>query len=187
LIDLCQISKYFNINVKRIRITSTRKIHVRINDEQLKLLPNLTELSLFYNIVASDNGISKLINLTDLDLRGNRLITDNGIKSLTNLINLNLINNENITDEGIKNLTNLTTLSLNGSNKITDQGINHLTKLQFITLHSPCNIIIDNLEDRFPNLLEITLLYGAGKKNFTNIKFNTDLKKSNISHKYIQI
>lgn len=76
------MNKYFNDNVKKIRITSNKK-YPGIKDEHLSSLHNLTELiingSMGYKI--TDREISCLTNLTVLE--ANRIITNDGISNLT--------------------------------------------------------------------------------------------------------
>lgn len=132
--ELSLINKYFNSNVKKIRINSNIK-YPKMTPDHLPL-PNLTELDLSFHSTwldyhtigykypehtkFTDQHLSKLTDLTSLDLSMNRIISNDGISSLTNLIKLNLANNSNISIEGISMLTNLVDIGLSANHQIDD-------------------------------------------------------------------
>lgn len=80
--DLSLVNKYFNDNVKKVRITNNRN-YPRIKDENLKKLPNLTVLNLYRNKLITNEGLSSLTKLTSLNLGYNTIITNEAISNLT--------------------------------------------------------------------------------------------------------
>ena len=99
IINLSAVCKYFNNMVREngmkvIYFDKNVKIDI-INKYKSKYIiaPNDEQLN--------DNQLKLLINLTYLELNINENITDDGIKPLTNLTHLRLNWNGNITDEGI--------------------------------------------------------------------------------------
>src|SRR5207247_2457380 len=98
-----------------------------IIDNQLSKLTNLTRLNLRISIqkqvIISDISLKLLTNLTFLSLSGtksntnnaNNIISDDSITCLTNLTSLVLdLSSNNITSKAIKNLTNLKSLMIMG-------------------------------------------------------------------------
>lgn len=173
--ELSQVCKYFNNNVKKIRITSNRNYR-NISDQNLKELPNLIQFELENNFRITNEGVSKLTNLLSLNLSCNTVITNQGISTLHKLkyLDLNIflkrcskyntnpswyyiLNwNFKITDRGISRLTNLTSLILSSNRHITDDGITNLTNLTRLDLG--CNDkITDNGIIGLTNLTFINL------------------------------
>lgn len=151
--ELSLVSKYWNENVKKIRITSN-KSYPGMKDEHLSQLPNLTELDLstsykksmqrmlqsfhrsgFRKDNITDQGIADLINLKTLNLSSNHSITNQGISKLTNLTSLDVSYNHSITEQGISGLTNLTSLDFCFNYGILINEMSHLTNLRTINLN----------------------------------------------------
>lgn len=171
--ELSLVSKYWNENVKKIRITSN-KDYPNMEDNHLLLFPNLTELDLsidFKAVLATFNenfksnnfdpenvklpklNISKLYfgnlsNLKSLNLSYNFSIT--GLSKLTNLTELTLEGNNAISNDGISTLTNLTFLNLNGCLHVRE--ISMLTNLTFLNLSHKEDISTDNIWGQLPKL-----------------------------------
>ncbi len=76
------------INLTSLAVLS----HIPMEDEDLSLLTNLRELSIFSSMNnITDDGITKLSNLTSLILLHSSNITTNAIKQLPNLLKYNRI------------------------------------------------------------------------------------------------
>ena len=101
--ELCLVSKYFNDNSKKIRITSNNN-YPGITNNILKQLSHLTSLNLEYNNTITNEGIAHLVHLTSLNLEYNNTITNKGIAPLVHLTFLDLCSNKTITNEGIAHL-----------------------------------------------------------------------------------
>lgn len=128
--ELCRVCKYFNQNVKKIRITSNEG-YPNIKDEHLSMLPNLSKLIAVSNLSITIKQILKLTNLRSLFLRDIKM-TDEEISSLVNLTSLTLVDNRSISDEGISKLVNLTSLILVRDQKLTTTAVINLTKLMHL-------------------------------------------------------
>ena len=161
IIELCLVSKYWNDNVKKIRITSNR-LYPKMKDEHLFLLSNLTELDLNEQLI-TDQIINPFGMKRMLKTTRTKGITDYGIRNLTNLTILSLSRNDNITDKGISNLTNLTSLNLSNNVMITDHGISNLTNLVYLDITTCRTVSIDRIDERFPKLYSMALHDGKGK------------------------
>lgn len=98
------------------RLTNLHLCHSNVTNENLKLLRNLSSLSLVSDNIITDLGVKFLANITTLDLSWNSLITDKSLKLLTRLTSLDLMGNDVITYLGLEPLSNLTYLNLVGSN-----------------------------------------------------------------------
>lgn len=167
--ELCLVCKYFNNNIKQIRILSNEK-YPGVKDEQhLKELPNLTSLYLFESEI-TNKGLLNLPNLAGLGLSDGSLITDEGILSLTKLSSLDLFNNASLTDKGISSLTNLSSLSLLNSN-ITNNGIKTLTNLTELNIMDMPKINDEGIKD----LVNLKMFDMGFDNTITNISHLTNL------------
>lgn len=173
--DLCLVNKYFNINVKKIRITNNKK-YPEMKDEHLASLPNLTELD------CTSEGTSDIIHLLVPNLPSEKLkITNYGISKLTQLLILKLGSNDVINKEGISCLTNLKTLDIAGNRIITNDGISNLTKL--INLNLACNDSITSIK----GLTGLKTLNLSCNRNITNedISGLTNLQVLNLNYNHM--
>lgn len=181
--DLSLVNKYFNDNVKKIRIISN-KDYPKMKNEYLQSLPNLTELYLPGGYVINYQGIRYLKNLKILDLTCTRSpderITDSDLSKITSLTHLGLSYNRIITDEGISGLTNLTFLDLAGTT-ISDRGIMNLNKLEFIRLSGNTMVTNDGLA-RLSSLTDLNL-YSNDKITFNESMYR--LKKLTLGYNFI--
>lgn len=136
--QLSLINKYFNYQVRRIRITSNNK-YPYISGGNLLSLPNLTKLKFSYKFDKIDRKLAKCSKLTYLDVFANDGITNEDISRLTSLISLRP--NDLITN--ISHLTNLTALNLDANCSITS--ISNLTALRHLVLDNNRHIEGDQL------------------------------------------
>lgn len=164
--DLSQVCKYFNYNVKQIRINSNKN-YPGIKDEHLAQLPNITSLIVYNTVIPSisNKGVTNLHNLTELNLHNecqvtilpitltslclysnNKKITNENISTLTNLISLNLEYNYSITDDGISILINLKSLRILDNICITNNAISKLTNLTSLILIHNHEITVEDVE-----------------------------------------
>ena len=94
LLRFSSIAKRYRPIIKIITKLNAVK---NMQDFQIRVFINLTNLNCGNNENFTDNGISVLTNLTYLSCGRNILFTDDGISVLINLINLNCGNNFNLT------------------------------------------------------------------------------------------
>ena len=105
----------------------------RVNMANLTLLTNLTFLKArMMGTHINDDVLKPLVNLRDLSIAKNSNITDEGLKALTNLEKLNIDRCRRISDEGISRLTKLTYLSAHDTN-IGDTGVSNLIQLRTLS------------------------------------------------------
>lgn len=180
-------------------LTNLQVLHLEngdINNHQINLLTNLTELSITYSNITNINcltrlrilnvtcnidniGIASLTNLTELYISYNDTITD--INHLKNLHTLGIgyylsapcycAPVPGITNNGLASLTNLTNLDIYDNNRITD--INYLTNLQILNATGDCGVADNGIK----KLTNLTTLTATSNKKITNINH---LKKLRI-------
>ena len=124
-------------NLNRLDLSETR-----IGDHGLRELrnaPAISELSLRYAELITDEGISALKtwkNLKRLDLAGTK-VTDSGLQHLSALDSIEVLNIGfvSVTDAGLEAITRLTHLKelTLGGNKLTDAGLQALRQLPNLT------------------------------------------------------
>jgi Leucine-rich repeat (LRR) protein len=171
--ELSQVNKYFNQNVKKMRITNNQNYPL-ITNEHFKQLPNLAILKLSQICNKIDyNKLAELPNLTELHC--NRLMMDEHISHLSKLKSLNLCFNDRITNKGVSKLINLTFLDLFGTNEVTYEGISTLTNINCLGLSS--NPSIDN-----GGLVKLTQLKMLDLSHNQIIQDDTLSKLTNLIH-----
>lgn len=125
-------------------LTSLRLSYCQINDEDIKYIENLTnitDLSLIGNEISDVSRISNLYKLSILDLENNKIVDINPLNKLDKLTSLSL-NKNNISDisavAGIKKLEYLKC----SSNQISDIScVSNLTKLKYFDCNN--NLVND--------------------------------------------
>lgn len=185
--ELSLVNKYFNNNVKGIRITSNED-YPAMTDEHLPDLPNLTKLDLKGNQGISDEGVTQLGKLTFLELgfhlnfmRGNTksIMTDQSLSTLTSLTSLNLNYDKYITDKGISKLVNLVSLSLvENSVRITNEGISNLTNLQTLQIETNSSFDLSKLS-------QLTSLSLSDNANVISFRYLVNLRKLRLRYNKI--
>ena len=160
---LSLVNKYFNHQVRRIRITSNKN-YPNIKDEHLSQLPNLVELDLgeYYGFAAGQSKKQYSNNRKD--------ITDNGLSNLTNLTKLNLSYNNTITDKGLYNLSNLTSLCLHGNTKVTNKSLSNLPNLINLDLSECESILSFEIGEICPKLYQLIQHNGKAKLFAKNLR-----------------
>jgi hypothetical protein len=101
-----------------------------ITDKCIMRMTNLTDLSIEWNAVISDDGLWPLINLTTLSLSTNENILGYNMSRLVNLTELDISGNRHFEGEYLYTLTKLTNLSLLDNKKVVYYHIEHITSLK---------------------------------------------------------
>ena len=105
-----------------------------MSDEDLALLPALTELNLAYNERVTGLSFARLPWLVDLSLAYNDTVSNTHLRGVTQLRRLTLVDNSRIVDSGIETLVNLRWLNLSESNLITGEALPRLVSLRSLAL-----------------------------------------------------
>ncbi|CAL6032610.1 leucine-rich_repeat domain-containing protein [Hexamita inflata] len=182
--ELVQKTKEFVFNDRKIE-------HIYL----ISFLTNLTELSLYGNIISDISVISKLKNLKKLDLRDNYIEDISALQSLPDLIHLYISDNK-LTSYTLA-LPSLVYLELSG-NKLQDKsGLQHSPKLEILYLSATettdlrtiphqlfglkeLYLSSNNLRDishlsNFVDLQSLSLDYNEQLQNIEPLKFCTQL------------
>ena len=113
---------------------------LRLDSNQLKVLPDLShltklqQLTLSHNQLRSVPDLSPLTELWGLNLENNQLMEVSGLSHLTKLVNLHLSNNPLRSVPDLLHFTNLEWLTLSNNQMTVVQDLSYLTKLQQLTL-----------------------------------------------------
>ena len=155
----------------------TRLSLIQSNIYEIKGLDNFTylrELSLNMNEIKEIKNLEQLRQLRDLSLSGNHISEIKGLEKLMKLEYLNFSHNQITKIEGLETLTHLKELSL-WNNKITDiEGLENLTDLRELGLGRNCVSEIQGLEN-LKNLRVLSLGYNKiseikGIENLTQLR-----------------
>lgn len=170
------ISGILRKNIFNTISANLKVLHIngRINNDNISILTNLTELDMSCNNEITD--LNRLTNLQILRTSSDNIfscaIGNNGIKSLTNLTELTIKNTKKITD--VNHLVNLLTLDIRYSDSITNNGINKLTNLTSLNIDYNNNISYIN------NLINLRTLSAIGSYNISNYGISLLTKLTNI-------
>lgn len=117
-----------------------------ITDKELKFIPNVQKLSLYYNTKITDEGLKFISNVRYLGLGFNNNITDKGLKFISNATHLILDYNTNITDEGLKYIPKIQHLELCCNGLITNEGLKFIPNIRYLDLGNNKNITNEGLK-----------------------------------------